>query len=215
MERQVKTPTHLVVYERLRDMVLFGDLAPGQAVTIQGLVDMLDVGMTPVREALRRLISEGALEQQGNRRVCVPELTPEGVDEIHFMRGNLEPELARRALARLANSDLKTLTAIDRDLDAAIARGDISTYLAQNYRFHAEIYRIADAPLITEAVNRLWLRFGPSLRIVCGRAGTSNLPDQHAELLSAYRRGDPEGAAKAMADDVAQGMEQIRLSHSS
>ena len=52
-----KTPIHQHVYERLRKMILFGDLAPGQGVTIQGLTAALDAGMTPVREAIRRLIA--------------------------------------------------------------------------------------------------------------------------------------------------------------
>ena len=62
-------PAHEMTYRALKELLLFGEIAPGQAVTIQGLVARLDVGMTPVREALRRLISEGALEFQGNRRV--------------------------------------------------------------------------------------------------------------------------------------------------
>ena len=67
-----KIPSHEVTYARLRDMILFGKLEPGAAVTIQGLVADLEAGMTPVREAIRRLCAEGALEAQGNRRVCVP-----------------------------------------------------------------------------------------------------------------------------------------------
>ena len=57
----VKTPVHQHVYEQMRALILFGDLAPAQAVTIQGLTSTLSVGITPVREALRRLIAEGAL----------------------------------------------------------------------------------------------------------------------------------------------------------
>ena len=52
-----KIPAHETVYRKLRDLVLFGEIAPGQAVTIQGLTDQLDAGMTPVREAIRRLIA--------------------------------------------------------------------------------------------------------------------------------------------------------------
>ncbi|MCA3444998.1 MAG: GntR family transcriptional regulator, partial [Rhodobacter sp.] len=70
-----KIPTHELTYARLRDMVLFGHLLPGQPVTIQGLVSDLEAGMTPVREAIRRLIAEGALTLLGNRRVLVPHLT--------------------------------------------------------------------------------------------------------------------------------------------
>ena len=59
-------------------------------------------------------------------------------------------------------------------------------------------------------VDRLWLRFGPSLRVVCGRFGTSNLPDKHRELLEALEQGDVDAAALAMAEDVEQGMRQVR-----
>mgnify|MGYP006194542369 CR=1 FL=1 len=78
-----KVPTHELTYARLRDMILFGRLEPGQAVTIQGLVRDLDAGMTPVREAIRRLTAEGALLPQGNRRVTVL---------IESRTADLEPE---------------------------------------------------------------------------------------------------------------------------
>ena len=70
-----KIPTHEITYARLRDMILYGELAPGQPVTIQGLIADLGAGMTPVREAIRRLAAEGALLPQGNRRVSVPRLS--------------------------------------------------------------------------------------------------------------------------------------------
>ena len=107
---------------------------------------------------------------------------------------------------------LERLTQIDALLNSAIERGDIGEYLTQNYQFHFQIYACADAPIISETVDRLWLRFGPSLRVVCGRFGTSNLPDKHAELLAAFSNRDADSAAHAMAEDVAQGMLQIKAS---
>ena len=204
-----KVPVHQQVYEKLRMMILFGDLAPGQAVTIQGLVAELDAGMTPVREALRRLIAEGALNHQGNRRVSVPVLTAEGAQELGFMRKALEPELTRRAALRMEVTRLDALRACDSALNAAISRGDVGGYLTHNYRFHATLYEGADAPIMVETVNRLWLRFGPSLRVVCGRFGTSNLPDMHHDLIRALENGDVAAAVQAMAGDVEQGMRQI------
>ncbi len=205
-----KTPAHQHVYERLRAMILFGDLAPGQPVTIQGLTTQLEAGMTPVREALRRLIAEGALIHQGNRRVSVPVLTLECADELGFMRKTLEPELTRRAARRMTAERLRLLTEADTDLNRAIDQGDVGGYLTHNYRFHTLIYAGAEAPIMTATVDRLWLRFGPSLRVICGRFGTSNLPDKHMELLAALRDADVEAAAEAMAEDVEQGMVQVR-----
>lgn len=202
-------PVHQVVYEQLRQMILFGDLAPGQPVTIQGLIADLEAGMTPVREALRRMIAEGALTHQGNRRVSVPVLTAACIEELGFMRKMLEPELARRAALRITPDALTTITAADASLNTAIAKGDIGSYLRYNHRFHALIYAQAASPIMTETVDRLWLRFGPSLRVVCGRFGTSNLPDKHRDLIAALSIGDADTAASAMADDVEQGSRQI------
>lgn len=204
-----KVPAHQTVYEQLRAMILFGDLAPGQAITIQGLTDLLGAGMTPVREALRRLIAEGALTHQGNRRVSVPVLTRACAGELGFMRKTLEPELTRRATMVLSADALARLEACDGDLNHAIAQGDIGGYLRHNYRFHAMIYDTSAAPIMAATVDRLWLRFGPSLRVVCGRFGTSNLPDKHRDLLDAFHRRDPQAAAEAMMQDVAQGVSQI------
>jgi len=204
-----KIPTHQVVYEQLRAMILFGELAPGQAVTIQGLVEELGAGMTPVREALRRLIAEGALTHQGNRRVSVPVLTADCAAELGFMRKTLEPELTRRATTRLTHEMLETLTTCDNELNRAISQGNIGNYFTYNYRFHAMIYETAEAPIMAATVDRLWLRFGPSLRVVCGRFGTSNLPDKHKDLLDAFRLGNADAASDAMAEDVSQGVEQI------
>ncbi|MQQ08490.1 FCD domain-containing protein [Epibacterium sp. SM1979] len=205
-----KRPTHEVVYQRLREKVLFGELAPGQPVTIQGLVETLDVGMTPVREAIRRMISEGALVFQGNRRVSVPSLSTHDIDQMVFIRKSIECELARRAAETVSDDAVAQLVAIDAALDQALETGDVHGYLVHNYRFHAELYKHANAPVLTDIAERIWLRFGPSMRVVCGQLEAGHYPDRHKDILEALRRQDGELAALAMERDVKQGMEQIR-----
>lgn len=205
-----KRPTHEVVYQQLREKLLFGEFAPGQAVTIQGLVDTLEVGMTPVREAIRRMISEGALVFQGNRRVSVPSLTSSDLEEIVYIRKSTECELARRAAESMTDAGIERLTAIDTALDQAIEANDLPGYLAHNYNFHANLYEHANAPVLADIAERIWLRFGPSMRVVCGRVGAENFPDRHKDILEALRRRDGALAALAMERDVIQGMEQIK-----
>lgn len=205
-----KLPAHELVYQQLRTRILFGDIAPGQAVTIQGLIETLGAGMTPVREAIRRLTSDGALEFQGNRRVCVPKLTLGNIEEIDYMRQSLEPELTRRATLRADQGQIDALIMIDSALDTAIENGDVSGYLERNYQFHTTLYALANAPVMAAVADRLWLRFGPSLRVVCGRFGTQNLPDKHRALLDALQTRDAVRAGQAMKEDVEQGMTQVR-----
>lgn len=207
-----RAPAHEVIYRQLRDLVLFGDLAPGEAVTIQGLSERLAAGMTPVREAIRRLTAEGALEFRGNRRVSVPLLSAAHISELIVARQWLDPHLAMRATERADAEDLLALAALDLDLDRAILRGDLRAYLELNYRFHKRVYDIAAAPILAELADGLWLRFGPSLRVVCGRMGTQSLPDKHKAMLVAMRAGDAAAAAAAIREDVMQGMEQVRQS---
>ncbi|HKL45346.1 MAG TPA: GntR family transcriptional regulator [Roseovarius sp.] len=207
-----RLPAHELIYRQLRALVLFGDLAPGQAVTIQGLSERLGAGMTPVREAIRRLIAEGALEFQGNRRVSVPLLSADNISELIYARQWLDPYLTTRATERATGDDLADLTALDTELDRAISHGDLRGYLELNYRFHKRLYELAEAPILADVADGLWLRFGPSLRVVCGRMGTQNLPDKHKDMLAAMRAGDAEAAARAIREDVVQGMEQVRQS---
>ncbi|MBW4973039.1 MULTISPECIES: GntR family transcriptional regulator [Roseovarius] len=207
-----RLPAHELIYRQLRDLVLFGDLAPGEAVTIQGLSERLGAGMTPVREAIRRLIAEGALEFQGNRRVSVPLLTADNISELIYARQWLDPYLTLRATERASLEDLDWLAGLDDELDRAILRGDLRAYLELNYRFHKRLYEIAQAPILADVADGLWLRFGPSLRVVCGRMGTQNLPDKHKDMLAAMHARDAEAAARAIREDVIQGMEQVRHS---
>lgn len=207
----IKLPEHQTIYHQIRDLILFGNLIPGQAVTIQGLADLIGAGMTPVREAIRRLTAEGALEEGDNRRVRVPMVTREALEQIRFARLAIEPRLAELAATRMTDTALAALFALDKNLDAAIEAGNVEHYLEYNYRFHFQLYDQAGAPVLHKIATSLWLQIGPSLRIVCGRFGTANLPDKHSEALAALKAGQPKAAARAIADDIRQGMGQVSL----
>jgi DNA-binding GntR family transcriptional regulator len=205
-----KIPTHEVTYARLRDMILFGALQPGQPVTIQGLINELGVGMTPVREAIRRLAAEGALLPQGNRRVTVPRLTAGLLDQIEFARLTIEPKLAELACGHVTPDLLSRLREADRPIYAAIKAHDVQAYLQNNHAFHFALYEASHAPVLVDMARSLWLRFGPSLRVVVAREGALTLPDLHVEALVAMERGDAGALAQAMQRDIAQGLDQVR-----
>lgn len=206
-----KIPSHEVTYGTLRDMVLFGHLEPGQPVTIQGLIRDLNAGMTPVREAIRRLAAEGALLPQGNRRVSVPHLTPALVDQVAFARLSIEPHLAELAMGAMTVELIAKLQAIDGDVDRAIQQGAVPAYLEANHRFHFALYEASGAPILVDIARSLWLRFGPSLRVVCADENVKLLPDQHGVALAAMRAGDGPDLARAIERDIAQGLDQVRF----
>jgi DNA-binding GntR family transcriptional regulator len=205
-----KVPSHEVTYARLRDMILYGHLAPGQPVTIQGLIHDLGAGMTPVREAIRRLTAEGALLPQGNRRVAVPPMTVAMLDQVAFARLAIEPHLAGQAAAHLTPALIARLEAADADVNQAIGVGNIPAYLAANHAFHFALYEASQAPVLVDMARSLWLRAGPSLRAVIGRYGRAAMPDLHSEALAAMRSGDGPALKQAVARDIQQGVDHVR-----
>jgi DNA-binding GntR family transcriptional regulator len=138
-------------------------------------------------------------------------MTRQTLEDIGFARLSIEPDLAKRAAQRMTDACLRDLASLDARVDQAIVSGNIENYLEFNYRFHFRLYEQADAQVLTNIATSLWLQVGPSLRIVCGRFGTANLPDMHSEALAALREGNAGRAADAIADDIRQGLGQVRL----
>ena len=205
-----KIPSHEITYARLRDMILFGHLAPGAPVTIQGLIGDLGAGMTPVREAIRRLTAEGALLPQGNRRVSVPQMSAAMLDQVAFARLAIEPKLAGLAAPRLTPAQIDRLEAIDAAVNRAIGTGNLQDYLAANHAFHFALYEAAGAPVLLDLARSLWLRAGPSLRVVIDRYGRETAPDLHREALAAMRGRDAKALAAAIERDIQQGVDHVR-----
>ncbi|EEA96772.1 GntR family transcriptional regulator [Pseudovibrio sp. JE062] len=205
-------PVHEQVYRQLRERILFGGFLPGKAVTLRGLADELGVSAMPVREAVRRLIAENALELHGNRRVSIPDVSQEIVDEIWSARRLLEVELASKALLHLGDDDIKALQDIDDQIDLALETGDVEGYMRGNYEFHFYLYSKSRSEVLIKLVKNLWVQFGPFMRLVYGRSGTANLEDQHKQALEALKALDQKALQAALEEDIAQGMGFIRES---
>lgn len=206
----VKIPTHEVTYTRLRDMILFGQLAPGQPVTIQGLIADLGAGMTPVREAIRRLAAEGALLPQGNRRVAVPRITLAELEQLAFARLTIEARLAELAALNVSDALISALMAADAEVDRSVIAGDIHGYLQSNHAFHFALYGAAGAGVLLGMAQSLWLRFGPSLRVVTQLTARASLPDAHKGILEGLRAGRGDLVAAALRADIGQGVGYVR-----
>ena len=202
-------PDHEVTYRKARDLILFGELLPGEAVTIQGIVDRLGTGITPAREAIRRLTAEGALRASDNRRLMVPELTIEQLQELTYACTGIEPQIARLAAVGMEPADIDTLEQIDEEVNTALAAGDIRAYLRHNHRFHWTLYAHSEAEILMATAASHWLRVGPSLRVMVKQARTDPLPDMHEVAIQALRDGDYETVGEAIHNDILQGHAHI------
>lgn len=202
-------PNHELTYRKARDLILFGELTPGQAVTINGMVELLGTGITPAREAIRRLTAEGALHASDNRRLVVPLLTMHQLQELTYARTGIEPQIARLAAVGMEPADIDALELIDAQVNAALAAGDIRAYLRHNHKFHWTLYAHSEAEILMATAAAHWLRVGPSLRGMVEQNRTSPLPDMHAAAIAALRDEDYEAVGEAIHNDILQGHSNI------
>ena len=204
-----EAPLRAGVYAELRRRLITGRITPGVGISTRGLAQQLGVSQMPVRDALGRLAAEGAVEIRSKRRIIVPPMTPERLEELMRCRLLLEPEAAALALPSIDARIVRMMRTADAAIDAALESGDVNAYMENNHAFHFLIYRARGESVMTRMIEMLWMQFGPLMRVVYGRAGTANLIDQHREALAAIGRGDVAGLRLAIAADIADGQALI------
>ncbi len=200
---------HDRVYRTLRAQVMHGELAPGQALTLRGIGQQFGVSMTPAREAVQRLVAEGALTLSGSGRVATPELTTERIEELASIRALLEPELGSRALPRAHPALIDRMEAINAAITDAVAHQDAVTYVRSNLEFHRTLYLRAQSPAMLALVETLWLQLGPTMRALYGRLRRNTPPQQHRMILAALKAGDDPALRLALRTDVTQGLRHL------
>jgi len=204
-----KAPAHETIYQAIADRILFGEFHPGQRLTLQGMADELSVSLTPVRDAVRRLVAEGALVSHDNRRVSVPVVDRRTYRELINLRLFLEGKMAHSAIEHIDVNGIDRMAQFDDALDQAIDAGDIRKYMRSNFQFHFTLYEYSDCQVSLPIARSIWIQLGPSHRVVCGRFGTSNLTDRHKDILSALRLRDREALQLSLAQDIDQGNELV------
>ena len=112
---------HDYVYRDLRSKIMHGEILPAKSMTLRGIGKDYSVSMTPAREAVRRLIAEGALMLSPSGRVSTAELTNDRIEELAVMRSLIEVELSSRALPRAHIALIDRLKTINASVSQAIA----------------------------------------------------------------------------------------------
>lgn len=191
------------VYKRLRNALIQGQLAPGQRLVHRLLADELDVSPTPVREALLRLVSEGALELDARGIAWVPRLAVDRYDEIIDLRVYLEGRAAARAAMLATPADIAVLEAIQARFLAGRAVMDRTVVLTENERFHFGVIGIAAMPVLQRVVESLWVQVGPTISLLFSAPRVLS-PKGHAHdtLIAALKQRDAEAARAAIGRDL-------------
>ena len=148
-----------IAYSQLRDQILSGRLVHGERLAEEELAETLGISRTPVREALRRLASEGLVEVTPNRGASVARWHTSDLREIFDLRAILESHAAERAAAVADEIAVKQLDDVCREMEDIFGRARAEQSLPMlaeaNRRFHTAIMEAAESPRLASMVESL------------------------------------------------------------
>jgi DNA-binding GntR family transcriptional regulator len=186
-----------MVTDLLRELITDRQLSPGTPLRQRELAEQFDVSYTPVREALRRLESEGLVIADVHRGATVARTESEEMEENYRILAALEALAGSLAASKMTDDDLAEIEALYRQV--AALQPDDDRLAELNRQFHFRLYECARSPMLLLLMRILWRSFprGPQ----DGRPHQESV-HQHAQLLKALELRDEEQVATIIQQHV-------------
>ena len=212
LPKKKNEPVHVWVYNCIRQAIMEGVFVPGEQLTLRKMAELLEVSVMPVREAIRQLVAERALEFLDSRRVKLFILTQDKIDELFIARLALESAAITWSFDSIDKKLTKKLAKIDECVNQAILLGNVKDYILYNQMFHFSICFAKPSEALQPLIESLWLQMAPSMRLVFGRVGTSKILDEHAAAIDAIKRQNLADLLLAIEADLLTGRELMKKS---
>jgi DNA-binding GntR family transcriptional regulator len=188
----------------IREQIITGELAAGEQLRQRDLAARFQVSQTPVREAMRRLESEGLVIGDTHRGFTVVEPDDGPVEENFQIRAALESLGASLAARKIDAAGIARLQELN-DRMRALDEGDLR-YADLNREFHFSVYEYARSPLLLSLMRLLWASLHGGPKVLRTHAESAC---QHDEILAALRARDPSAAAAGTYQHI-MGVERAR-----
>jgi DNA-binding GntR family transcriptional regulator len=194
-----------VVFESLREMIIRGEMHPGDPLRQRDLAARFNVSPTPVREALRRLESEGLVRSDLHRGSRVAAIDVDEQEESYRILAALESLATGLAVEKMTDQDLEEVRVLERAFAECPENGPAATDL--NREFHFRIYECARSPLLLSLMRLLWRSFSHRLQLWRPHAESV---EQHQRLVDALAERDSERAEAIIREHVLGSIDWMR-----
>lgn len=197
-------------YYLIKDKIITLDLPPSSVIDEHALMEELDLGRTPIREALQRLDSEGLVNVVPRRGTFVAEISITDLQKIFELRIVLEGFAARLAAERITEKQVAKMETVLRDLEQ-VPDGNVKALMEIDRRFHAVVYQASDNEFLADILSRF---YDLSLRLwflVLNRLGdVHHAIEQHRGVAEALEAGEEARAEKLVRQHVIEFQQRIR-----
>jgi DNA-binding GntR family transcriptional regulator len=194
---------HEQVAQRLRQMLVEGQIAPGAKLNERELCEALDCSRTPLREAIKRLAAEGLVELLPHRGAVAVSMDEQSVRDTFELMAGLEALSGELAAQRITEEELAEIRAMHYEMLAAYTRQDLSAYYRLNAQIHRAINAAAKNPVLSATYDRINARL-QALRFRSNQDGAkwAAAMQEHEKMIEALARRDVAAMREVLASHL-------------
>lgn len=195
----VRRSLHEEIVERLRDLIVGGELKPGEKIQEVALCDRFGVSRTPLREALKALAAEGLITLQQNRGALVSRITPEAIIELFPIMGALEALAGELACERITDEQVAALQLLHDRMAKHFEKGEWTPYIKINRDIHAGIFAAGGNASLSAMYQQLLVRTH-AVRFVLKKSETRwrEALQEHEQMMKALKARDGRALSEIM-----------------
>jgi DNA-binding GntR family transcriptional regulator len=202
---------NVAVYDKLRQSIIKGKLKPGQKVVMAELAKAFGLSETPVREAIRRLESEGYIDFTPHMGAIVTKIDEGELVEIYLIRIALEALATRLAIPHITDKDIEFLNKKNHEMEIAIQQNKYEILAGINKLFHLRIYKAAPFPRLYKMICDLWDTFErwPSVFSYVPERAIAAV-EEHKKIMQALRARDMDQADRLIKEQKERTLEALQ-----
>jgi len=212
-EPRLYTTSADYAYQELRHKIITKQLQPGQRLPEVNIAVQMGVSRTPVREALRRLSSEGLVLIIPNSGARLAAPTAREIEDTYLVRERLESLAIRFAAERITERHLRRLEEALIEENRAVEEKDLETYLEVNETFHKTIADSSGNRVLAEYVENILARTNAYVVFYDPFYELASFPsvEEHRSILTALRHHDVERCVELMQTHLKNSVEGLRM----
>lgn len=197
-------------YERIRKLISHGELLTGERLVENKISEMINVGRTPIREAIRRLEAEGYVEILANRGAVVKKLSLQELREIYDLIALLEGYAIEIATQKIKTHNKRELQAIQRMLIKVAKARDYRSWMEKNAQFHSYFSKLSGNLTLHNSISQLRRRSSRYRFMAFSVPGSlEEYVRDHDKILKNVFNGESQEAGKMMREHILNAREKL------
>lgn len=201
---------HFQVTDRLRDMIVSGELVPGDSISEKQLCELFGISRTPLREALKVLASENLIDLLPRRGAVVTEISAETLSEKFQVAQLIEVHAMDVACIDGRPEDIDALEALTARIEASVAKEQVGRYFEASGQFHRKLVEMTGNRTLIKVHSDVMAHLTRA-RLIGLRSGASLVEPakSHRSMMKAINRKNPELAKKIVTEHLARVQEIV------